>query len=66
MCSKVNNPKKKKNNMLNLDKWYRLIHFQGSNINSDVENTQVGTEREREGGMNWEIEIHVYRLPRVR
>ena len=34
--------------------------MQGRNRDRDIENRQVGTVREREGGTNWEIRIEIH------
>ena len=43
-----------------LEKWYRRTYVQGRNRDRDIENRQVGTVREREGGTNWEIRIEIH------
>ena len=49
--------------MLNLEKWYRWTHFQGSNRDAEVKNRLGDTEREGESGTNWDIRMDIYALP---
>ena len=48
--------------MWNLEKWYRRSYLQSRNRDTDVENKFMDTKGERDGEMNWEIEIDLYTL----
>ena len=47
----------------NLERWYWGVYLQGSNGDADSEDRLVDTEREGEGGMNWQSSIETYTLP---
>ena len=40
--------------------------FMGQNRDTDIKSRLVDTEREEEGGMNWESSIETYILPYVK
>ena len=49
--------------MWNLEKWYRLALFLGSYRDADIENGHAEIHGRGWGGVNWEIEINIYKLP---
>ena len=49
--------------MWDLGKWYRSIHLQSRNRDTDVENKHKDIKRgESVGGVNWEIGTDTYTL----
>ena len=48
--------------MWNLEKWCRLSYVQSRNRDIDIENKQMDTKGEPEGGKNWEVGIDIYTL----
>ena len=49
-----------------LERWYWWMHLQGSNGDTDPQNRLVDTEKEGEGGTNWESGIDTYTLPHAK
>ena len=47
----------------NLERWYWWTCLQGRKGDTDIENRLADTEREGEGGMNWESSEEAYTLP---
>ena len=50
----------------NPEKWYRRTYLQGRNRDADVENGCMTRRWGQGSGMNWEMGIDIYTLPRVK